>query len=103
MAKHIGFVVVLTFLLFCCTAAFGTNWFVATNGSDANAGDINNPFATFNAAVQFHAQPGDTIYVRAGTYTSLMNIGGDGYCAGQQPNHALIGGAPGRADYHRSL
>ena len=44
-----------------------TNYFVATNGSDANAGTINAPFATLNAAYAL-VQPGDTVYFRGGTY-----------------------------------
>ena len=58
-------------------------------------GTLTTPSPPSMPPCQSHAQPGDTIYVRAGTYTSLMNIGGDGYCSSQQPNHALIGGAPG--------
>ena len=42
-------------------------YFVSTNGSDANAGSIDQPFASLQHAHDL-AQPGDTIYLRGGTY-----------------------------------
>ena len=42
-------------------------YFIATDGSDAAAGTITAPFATFDHAIAL-AQPGDTIYVRGGVY-----------------------------------
>ena len=44
-------------------------YYVAVNGSDAAAGTIGDPFKTFRPAVA--SQPGDTIYVRGGTYTKI--------------------------------
>jgi len=44
-----------------------TNYFVATNGSDANSGTITSPFATLNAAYT-KVSAGDTVYFRGGTY-----------------------------------
>ena len=89
-------------LLLCVGAsAFATDWFVATDGNDNNAGTIGAPLATINHAVIYHAQPGDTVQVRAGTYGSggiLTNINGpgpDGYCAEVNPDKLVLGGAPG--------
>jgi len=95
MKQWLAVAVLLAVVLAGATSASATDWFVATNGNDNNAGTIGAPLATLNHAVQFHAQPGDTVQVRSGTYSSLMNIGGDGSCGSQQPNHTLIGGAPG--------
>lgn len=43
-------------------------YFVATDGDDSNPGTISQPFATINKAYS-EVQPGDTIYIRKGTYT----------------------------------
>ena len=98
MRIHLTLLVVLVLMVALCHGACATEWFVATNGNDANAGDIAHPFATLNEAVLNHAQPGDTVSVRAGTYTGLMNINGPGTggsCATPNPTNAVIGGAPG--------
>jgi len=103
VTKHVVLLIVLAFLLSCCTAAVATDWFVATNGNDSNAGTIGAPFATLSAAFYYNnggvltrrAQPGDTVYVRAGTYATMMNINGDGYCSVHFTDHSLVGGAPG--------
>lgn len=42
-------------------------YYVAANGSDANAGTIGAPFQTINTALT-HATPGDTVLVRGGAY-----------------------------------
>jgi hypothetical protein len=44
-----------------------TTYYVATNGSDSNSGSQNSPFATITHAAT-KADPGDTVYVRGGTY-----------------------------------
>jgi hypothetical protein len=49
--------------------------YVATDGNDANSGTIAQPFATISKAISV-ALPGDTIYVRGGTYAlnNTINI-----------------------------
>ncbi len=48
-------------------------WFVATAGRDEDPGTESQPFRTIGRAVKILA-PGDTLYIRAGTYPeSLMN------------------------------
>jgi len=42
-------------------------YYVATNGSDANPGNLSLPFATLGKAVSL-ANPGDLIYLRGGTF-----------------------------------
>jgi hypothetical protein len=42
-------------------------YIVAKNGNDNDIGDENNPFKTIQNAIN-HAQAGDTIYVKSGTY-----------------------------------
>ena len=99
MTKHVVLLVVLVvlaFLLSCCTTAFAADLFVATTGNDSTGdGSIGNPFASVSHAVFSHAQPGDTVQVRAGTYTAGQAINGDGYCAIQAPDHLVIGGTAG--------
>ncbi|KAF3937145.1 hypothetical protein ABW19_dt0207848 [Dactylella cylindrospora] len=54
-------------------APSGSVLYVATSGSDSNNGSINSPFASIQKAVDT-AQPGYTIYIRAGTYRPSKNI-----------------------------
>lgn len=54
-------------------AAAGTALYVAPGGSDSNAGTLAAPLATIQHAVDL-AQPGYTIYLRAGTYAPSTNI-----------------------------
>lgn len=60
----------LLVLLFS-NAAVARDWFVASNGSDGwnTSGSINDPFASISRAFwSGYAGPGDTVYVRGGTY-----------------------------------
>ena len=56
-----------------------TVYFVSTSGSDANAGTMGSPFASLKH-VHDLAQPGDTIYLRGGTYVlgEVMKLTSDG-------------------------
>jgi len=47
-------------------------YFIAVDGEDTNEGDYYNPFKTLSRALEI-AQPGDTIYLRGGTYLSIGN------------------------------
>lgn len=47
--------------------ASGRTFYVAPTGSDSAAGSIDRPWRTLNASVA-KLQPGDTLYVRGGTY-----------------------------------
>ena len=55
-----------------------TNYFVATNGDDSNAGTLDKPFATLQKA-QSKVVPGDTVYIRGGEYRirEEQMMGGD--------------------------
>lgn len=55
------------FLLLQATSAFPAVYYVATNGSDTNTGTFASPFATVQQGQQA-AAPGDTVYIRGGTY-----------------------------------
>lgn len=48
-------------------------YFVATTGSDANVGTINNPLRGINTALG-KANPGDTVIVRTGTYYEKVSF-----------------------------
>ncbi len=60
-------------LLALAIPAQAADWYVATTGDDTAAGLADRPFATVKHAFEF-AQPGDTINVRAGTYTTMQYI-----------------------------
>jgi parallel beta-helix repeat protein len=51
----------------------GTRWYVAASGSDTNPGTLNRPWLTIQYAVD-HAQPGDFIFVRGGSYAENIII-----------------------------
>ncbi len=61
-----GSLVVLTTLLAAGTAR-ATDYYVATTGSDSNAGTMAAPFATLQKGVNT-AVAGDTVWIRGGTY-----------------------------------
>ena len=52
---------------------FGADYYVATTGSDSNAGTLASPFATIQHAIDIIAA-GDYIYVRGGTYTYSVEV-----------------------------
>ncbi len=49
------------------SVAHADYFYVATSGDDANAGSIEQPFATVQRA-QDAARPGETVFIRGGTY-----------------------------------
>ena len=53
--------------------AANTDLFVATNGKDSNAGTIESPLRTVQHAADI-AKPGDTVYVRAGSYCQQLSV-----------------------------
>ena len=55
MKKHIG---ISLFFIFCFLSLSATNYLVATNGDDSNAGTLDKPFVTLQEA-QSKALPGD--------------------------------------------
>jgi hypothetical protein len=60
-------VLVCAVVLFAQVAR-GTTYYVSTAGRDSNAGtSVSSPFRTIGKAMSV-AQPGDTVYIRAGTY-----------------------------------
>lgn len=62
----------------CCwlvvsVRALVAQYYLAPDGNDANPGTINQPFATFSRAIAA-VTPGDTIYVRGGTFSIRSTI-----------------------------
>ncbi|MGJ8641661.1 MAG: Ig-like domain-containing protein [Opitutaceae bacterium] len=53
----------------------GADYYVATNGSDSNAGSLSQPLATVQKAVDL-AGPGSTIYIRGGSYHEQVDLSG---------------------------
>src|SRR5207247_2824791 len=69
-------VVVLILLTLIAThglaqAVAGNVYYVATTGSNSNAGTLASPFRTVNKGVSV-LTPGDTVFVRAGTYNEAL-------------------------------
>lgn len=64
----VGMMTLLLFLLALdLSPVFAGRHYVATNGNDANDGAARSPWATISNAMR-KVQPGDTIFVRGGTY-----------------------------------
>ena len=56
------------FLLLCLPIMLtAKEYYVATNGDDANTGSIDSPFATL-ARAQAEVKAGDIVYIRGGRY-----------------------------------
>ena len=55
------------FGLLLCWHAYAAEFFVAPAGNDQDPGTLEKPFATVQRA-QAAAVPGDTVYLRGGTY-----------------------------------
>ncbi len=53
--------------LFCQSSVFARDYYVSPSGSDTNVGSIDQPFLKIQKAATI-MQPGDTCYIRAGTY-----------------------------------
>ena len=60
-------------LLFFTTVAHSTNYYIATTGSDGNAGSISSPFRNWQKINDIGLQAGDTVFIRGGTYRSTYN------------------------------
>lgn len=66
---------ITAFLAFLASAvAAGQPWYVSTAGSDSYSGTLQSPFKTIEKAVSM-VQPGQTIYIRDGTYNLTATIG----------------------------
>jgi hypothetical protein len=66
-------ITVLLLTLFLSAKLLSTTYFVATTGSDSNAGTIDKPFLTVPKAIG-KVIAGDTIYVRTGTYPGTQTL-----------------------------
>lgn len=78
----------------CATSARAAIYYVAPGGSDANAGTVDAPFATFSKAVGL-TLPGDTIYARGGTYNLSSNLSISGGRSGNAANPVNFFAYPG--------
>ena len=54
------------------SVAVGATYYVSLTGSDGNPGSLSQPFATINHGVSL-LKPGDTLYIRGGTYAETLN------------------------------
>jgi hypothetical protein len=87
------FLLVLSMTIFLSSPqAFAAQYYVATNGNDSNPGTISEPWQTIHKAAST-LQPGDTVYVRAGTYNEdIMPVN-----AGSANNYITYSAYPGEA------
>jgi Right handed beta helix region len=61
-------------LCLVCSFSYAETYYVATNGSNSNAGTINAPFATIDKLSSVMVA-GDIAYIRGGTYRTTGNAG----------------------------
>ena len=66
----------LFLVAFYASTGFAATYYVATNGSDSNAGTLAAPFKSITKA-QSVASSGDTVSIRGGTYSSFTIAGTD--------------------------
>jgi len=74
--KKVYLVLFIFFISFSLPAA---TYYVSTNGSNSNNGTINQPFASWQKAVDV-AVAGDIIYIRGGVYNTSGTQRTTGYC-----------------------
>jgi parallel beta-helix repeat protein len=65
--KFLGLVLLISFGHLPSIEAATATYYVATTGTDSNPGSQSQPFSTIKKAITV-LSPGDTVYVRAGTY-----------------------------------
>ncbi len=70
--SFLSFVFILVVVTLVPVDVQASTYFVATNGSDANAGTSAAPWLTIRYAVS-RLRAGDTLYMRGGTYTGSAN------------------------------
>lgn len=68
------FLILLTLFLFGLKKANSTGYYVSPSGSNSNPGTILLPFKTINYALSKAKNPGDTVYLRAGTYREVATF-----------------------------
>ena len=61
------------FILLFAHIAMATTYYVSTTGSDTDNGSSSAPWATFSHAISF-LQPGDTLYIKDGTYNQSLTV-----------------------------
>ncbi len=69
--------IVFICLLFMCSSMAATDYYVATDGTNAAVGSISAPWATIQYGVD-QLSAGDNLYIRAGTYMEKIEIGVSG-------------------------
>ncbi|MCB2219284.1 MAG: right-handed parallel beta-helix repeat-containing protein [Bacteroidetes bacterium] len=69
----LSFIINSVFLCSMVIQLQGATYFIAMDGNNANNGTISHPLATLQFAIEI-AEPGDTIFVRDGTYFPLTSI-----------------------------
>jgi parallel beta-helix repeat protein len=72
-ARVVPVLLALLFTAVVATGAQATTYFVATTGSDSASGTITSPWLTLSYGVA-QLTPGDTLWVRAGTYSGSANV-----------------------------
>jgi len=70
-------VICLILFVFSIHLCFANTYYVSTSGNNSNTGTINSPWLTINFS-QNQLIPGDTLYVRGGTYVESVFIGVSG-------------------------
>ena len=95
-------------LLFICTCSKDSikitemaTYYVATNGNNSNSGTIASPWKSWFYGIS-RLSAGDTLYIRAGTYTEMQGSGGGNLSgvyisskSGTSGSHITVSAYPG--------
>lgn len=92
-----------TLILMVCLSAKAATYYVSTTGSDANPGTEAEPWQTIQRAVKYsfpiqYRSPGDTVYLRGGTYygnTNAIDASASSIGSGTAENPITIAAYPG--------
>jgi hypothetical protein len=77
LKKKLSLFLCFSVLILFNSVAFAKTYYVAVNGSDANAGTFEKPFATINKGANLLVA-GDTLYIRGGTYNQTVSVENSG-------------------------
>jgi hypothetical protein len=90
MKKLLVILVLMAVIFGTVSVSAGSSYYVSPTGGNSNSGTITSPWKTISYGAS-RLSPGDTLYIRGGTYVETLNISVNGTAS----NPIVISGYPG--------